>query len=137
MGIAYRAESREREREAEIESCFSCDVEFYYLKGLEKFEDLPEDFKARSNTAKFIGTYLSNEDDDIVNIGFGEKTNRNRLILMDVVSGLADKSKKFASFLTVTRKFSYTCVYIFHKNQYREQLFRKRISLIFFWQMLH
>ena len=28
------------EREAEIESCFSCDVEFHNLKGLEKFNDL-------------------------------------------------------------------------------------------------
>ena len=32
---------------------------------------------------------------------------------MDNVSGLADSSKKIASFLTVTRKFSYHCVYIF------------------------
>ena len=28
------------EREAEIESCFSCNVEFQYPKGLEKFNDL-------------------------------------------------------------------------------------------------
>ena len=33
---------------------------------------------------------------------------------MDDVSGLADASKIFASFLTVARKFNYTCVYIFH-----------------------
>ena len=33
---------------------------------------------------------------------------------MDDVSGLADESKKFASFLTVTRKYNYNCVYIFH-----------------------
>ena len=32
---------------------------------------------------------------------------------MDDVSGLADKSKKIASFLIVARKFNYTCVYIF------------------------
>ena len=30
------------------------------------------------------------------------------------VSGLADECKKFASFLTVARKFNYSCVYIFH-----------------------
>ena len=40
------------EREAEIVSCFLCNVEFHYLKGLEKFGDLLDDFKARSNTAK-------------------------------------------------------------------------------------
>ena len=86
---------------AEIKSCFSCDVEFHYTKGLEKFEDLLEDFKACSNTAKVIDddTYSSDEE-DIVNSGFGEKTNRNRLIVMDEVSGLVDESKKFASFLT-------------------------------------
>ena len=33
---------------------------------------------------------------------------------MENVSGLADKSKKFAPFLIVTRKYSYNCVYIFH-----------------------
>ena len=75
---------------------------------------------------------MSNEDDDIVNIGFGEKTNRNRLILMDVVSGLADKSKKFASFLTVTRKFSYTCIYIFsQKSIWRTIISQTNIFNIF------
>ena len=34
------------EREAEIESCFSCPVEFHYPKELEKFNDLLEVFKA-------------------------------------------------------------------------------------------
>ena len=33
---------------------------------------------------------------------------------MDNVSGLADKSENFASFLTVARKYRYSCVYIFH-----------------------
>ena len=44
----------------------------------------------------------------------GEETKRDRLIIMDDVSGSADESKKFASFLTVPRKFNYSCVYIFH-----------------------
>ena len=35
-------------------------------------------------------------------------------MIMDDVPGLADESKKFAAFLTVTRKYSYSCVYIFH-----------------------
>ena len=33
---------------------------------------------------------------------------------MDGVSGLAETSQKFASFLTVARKLMYHCVYIFH-----------------------
>ena len=33
---------------------------------------------------------------------------------MDDVSGLADKSDNFANFLDVSRKFNFTCVYVFH-----------------------
>ena len=100
------------EREAEIESCFSCDVEFPYPKGLEKFGDLLEDFKARLSTAKASDTYSSNND--TVNSGFGEKANRDRVIVMDDVSGLADESKNFASVLAVACKFNFTCIYVFH-----------------------
>ena len=42
-----------------------------------------------------------------------EKKQTDRLIVMDDVSGLAEESKKFASFLAVVRKFNYTYVYIF------------------------
>ena len=85
-----------------------------FAKGIEQFEDQLKDFKAHSNTAKVNDNIYSSDEEDIVNIGFGEKAKRDRLIVMDDVSGLADKSKKFASFLTVARKFNYTCVYIFH-----------------------
>ena len=33
---------------------------------------------------------------------------------MDDVSGVADVSKKFANFLTVSRKFGYNCIHVFH-----------------------
>ena len=79
----------EKEREAEIEACFSCDVDF---------EDLLEVFKARLRTAK------RNDNDDDTSMsdnkffnesyGFEEKTIHNRLIVMDDVSGLAHESKK-------------------------------------------
>ena len=69
-----------------------------------------KDFKACLSTAKASNTYLSNND--TVNSGFGQKANRDYLTVMDDVSGLADKSKKFASFLTVARKFNCTGVYI-------------------------
>ena len=55
MGIVYWAKV---EREAKDESCFSCDVEFHYPKGLGKFNDLLEDFKAHVNTAKASDTYF-------------------------------------------------------------------------------
>ena len=74
-----------------------------------------EEFKARLNTAK-TKTLDTNSSEKVINSGFGEETKLDRLIVvvMDNVSGLADESKKFASFLTVARKFSYNCVYIFH-----------------------
>ena len=42
-----------------------------------------------------------------------KKTTRNRLIVTDDVFCLADGSKKIASFLTIARKYRYSCVYIF------------------------
>ena len=44
----------------------------------------------------------------------GENTILDRVIVMDDVSGLADKSEEFANFLTVSRKYGLACVYIFH-----------------------
>ena len=102
-------------REAEIESCFSRPVEFHYPKELEKFNDLLEVFKACSKTAAAaVADAYSISEKETVNIGFGEKTKRDQLIVMDKVSGLADKFAKFASFLIVARKFNYICIYIFH-----------------------
>ena len=107
-----------KEREAKTESCFSCDVGFQYLISIEKFDDLLEVFKACLKTAEkndgddddtsLPGDGFFNESDN-----FGEKTTHDRLILMDNLSGLTKQSKKFASFLTVPRKSSYICVYIF------------------------
>ena len=33
---------------------------------------------------------------------------------MDDIAGLAEKSDTFVSFLTVSKKFGLTCVYVFH-----------------------
>ena len=38
----------------------------------------------------------------------------DKLIVMDGISGLGDKSDEFANFLTVPRKYGVTCVYIFN-----------------------
>ena len=96
-----------KEREAEIESCFACPVEFHYPQGQNDLKDFLDDFKQISK---------SDETDNKYNLNniFGEKTTRDRLIIMDDVSGLADETKNFASFLTVARKYRYSCVYIFH-----------------------
>ena len=38
----------------------------------------------------------------------------DHLITMDGVLGIADNCKKFAEFLTVSRKYRYHCIYVFH-----------------------
>ena len=51
-------------------------------------------------------TYIEND--------LGEKRLLDKLIVMDDVFGLADKSDDFANFLTVSRKYGITGIYIFH-----------------------
>ena len=93
-------------REAQIESNFSCDISFYYPNDVNDLVDLIEEFKLEVESEE-------TDNENVISV-FGEKINRDRLIVFDDVSGLADKSNKFASFLTVARKFKYNCVYIFH-----------------------
>ena len=57
------------------------------------------------------------------------KTNKlDRLIIMDDVSVVADVSKKFANFSTVSRKFGYNFVYVFHVIVPASQIWQKIIS---------
>ena len=89
-------------REAEIQSCFECDLDFYYPRNKEQFDELLEYFKTKSNSSEIENNM--GDDDNIndindVNItNYGEKSIRSRLIVMDDVSGLADLSTKFANF---------------------------------------
>ena len=102
----------DKRREAEIQSCFSCELEFHYPKNKENFENLLQDFKIKSSkSGESSDTYSADDNSDGT---YGENTKRDRLIVMNDVSGLADASQKCASFLTVARKFRYHCVYIFH-----------------------
>ena len=93
-------------REAQIESNFSCDISFYYPNEVNDLVDLIDEFKLEVESEE-------TDNENVISV-FGEKINRDRLIVFDDVSGLADKSNKFASFLTVARKYKYNCVYIFH-----------------------
>ena len=45
---------------------------------------------------------------------FGENKIFYKLIVMNNVSGLEDKSNNFSNFLTLCRKLGYICLYIFH-----------------------
>ena len=44
----------------------------------------------------------------------GENLTIDKLNVMDDVSHLADKSTYFSNFLTISRKYGFTCVYVFH-----------------------
>ena len=95
-------------REAEIESNFSCDISFFYPNDINDLVDLIDEFKLEVESEE-----TTSDNDENVSV-FGETKNRDRLIVFDDVSGLADNSNKFANFLTVARKYKYNCVYIFH-----------------------
>ena len=64
----------------------------------------------------------------MINNSFGENRKLDRLIIMDDVYGVADVSKKFANFLTVSRKFGYHCIYVFHLIVPSSQIWQKIIS---------
>ena len=71
------------ERETEIESCFSCPVEFHHPKELERFNDLLEVFKACLKTAAAAAVtdaYLIHAK-ETANGGLGEKTKAISLLL--------------------------------------------------------
>ena len=81
----------DEERESEIKSCFSCNVDFHYPKSIFINQNLLEVFKARSRATK-KNDDTSSSNDEFLNESdcFGEKTIRNQLIVMDNVSGLAE-----------------------------------------------
>ena len=97
-------------REDEIEKCFKCKkVEFHYPNDSDELDLIIDTFKKDSFDQDNEETN-NNFDCNI----FGENKTFDRLIVMDNVSGLADKSNDFSNFLTVSRKFGYICLYIFH-----------------------
>ena len=113
-------------REAETQSNFSCDVKFYYPRSVDELDDLLEEFKQKSRSEDEV-TSDSQSAKNVNNV-FWEKSNRDRHIVMDDVSGLADESKKCASFLTVARKYDYSCMYIFHSIYPEKTVWRTILS---------
>ena len=89
-------------REKNISTCFRKTVRFKYPETVDDF-----------NTELTFFQRKRQLDNDI-DIVMGEDNIFNELIVMDNVSGLADKSNDFANFLTVSRKFNFTCVHVFH-----------------------
>ena len=69
------------------------------------------------------------------NILMGENNVFNKLVVMDYISGLAEKSDHFANFLTVSSKFYFTCLCFSYDLPYQKQLaddpFTEKIFNIF------
>ena len=96
--------SENREHQIRRIFCYAS-VEFHYPNDIVEFETILDLLKDNKNDVNI------NDNDDL---GIGEKDVLDRLIVMDDVSSLGDKSTEFCSFLTVSRKYRYTYVYIFH-----------------------
>ena len=97
-------------REHQIRESFShAFVEFHYPNDVGEFETILELLKDNKSDVN-----ININDTEADDLGIGEKDIFDRLIVMDDVSGLADKSNEFCSFLTVSRKYKYSCIYIFH-----------------------
>ena len=109
----------DKKREAEIQSYFNNETEVHVAKEQDELDSLIETFKLRS---------LEETTEDNINISFGENKKLDGLIIMDDVSGIADISKKFANFLTVSRTFGYNCGYVFHVIVQASQVWQKNIS---------
>ena len=85
-----------------------------------------EDFKIKSNQSD--PTYDDSSNDFTSKDTYGESTKRDRLIVMDDVSGLADNSQKSANFLTIARKYRYHYVYIFHTIHPEKSIWKSILS---------
>ena len=105
-------------REVEIQSCFNNETEVHIATEKDELDALIDNFKLKAQ---------ENDDKDSVNLSnsFGEIKKMDRLIVLDDVSGVADLSKKFANFLTVSRKYGYNCVYVFHLILPTNQIWQK------------
>ena len=100
-----------KKREAEIDPCFEPKVKFYYPESEYKlkktFDDSENLYREKLEKESVVpGTEGS---------GKGEHIERDNLIVLDDVTGLADKSHSFIRFLMYCHKFGYSVSYIFHE----------------------
>ena len=92
----------DEKREGKIQSCFSNETEIHLANEPDELDSLIGTLKLRTHDIV--------DDNDDVNSLVGVNKKMDRFIVMDDVSGVADISREFATFLTVSRKFGYHCV---------------------------
>ena len=115
-----------KEREDQIRQCFNYTVvEIHYPDDVDDLNLIIERFqKETHNNAE------NNNDNCKI---FGENKKFDKLIVMDNISGLAEKSSSFTNFLTVSRKFGYICLYIIYptKSIWQKILTQTKIFNVF------
>ena len=108
----------DEQKEAEIQSCFSNEVEFHLATEPDDLVSLIEKFKLRTRD-------ITNNDG---NSGFRENISMDCLIVMDDVLSIAENCKKFAEILTVCRKYRYHYICVFHIIMPENQTWKKILS---------
>ena len=118
--------SLSQEREEKIKKCLGDEeVNFHYPENLDDFNYLVEAFMQKKSE------YVNNE--------IGEEMITDKPIVMDDVSGLADISDESANFLTVSRKYGVTCVYIFqtiYPSRQNWQMIMSQTQILIFFRAL-
>ena len=90
-----------KDRKENIRDCFLYQfVNFDCPNSVEEFDNLLEIYRQKK------ADYTEND--------LGENMILDKLIVMEDVSGLADRLEEFVNFLPVSRKYGLTCVYIFN-----------------------
>ena len=99
-------------RKTEIDSSFTQDVVFTVAPTVPILEKVIRELEliAQQKQQQEKADTSDTLDRDFI----GEKTKYDALVVFDDMSTIADKSRLFGHFLTVSRKFNYVCVYIFH-----------------------
>ena len=71
-----------------------CYIEFHYPKNIIELEDIIEEFKILSKTIEAIGDSNDNQIDYLSSFYGKNIKKRDRIIVMNDVSGLVDRSEK-------------------------------------------
>ena len=101
--------------------------EVYWVSKIALSDEIEEAIRDRFSNRELYFNYPANLEDfnylignlmqtksNYVNSDMGEDMVIDQLIVVDDVSGLADKSGNFANFFTVSRKYGFLCLYVFH-----------------------
>ena len=100
-----------KQREAEMDSSFEAVVDFYNPQDefdfKRTFDVLENLYREKVEKQKIIGQKNHRK---------GEYVERDSLIVLDDVSGLADRSPSFVTFMNTCRKFGYSLLSVFHET---------------------